>query len=429
MKTKLIVLVMLAGAFGMACNNSETPLKGGRAVETEVPKEPEPEATVTLKPREDIVLTRAEEAVVAGNNVFAFNLLRQVAGEAPDENLLLSPLSLSLALGMLNNGAGGQTQEEIQTALGYGDVTRDEVNGYFRKITDALQELDTYVRFESANSIWIAEELPVLEAFKEVNRTYFDADVLDFDLYDPASTVKRINGWCSEKTQGLIPKLLDDLDQEVVMYLLNALYFKGSWTLPFDKSLTEETPFSNLNGSTANRPTMKQIAPLKYAKTETFEIVELPYGNAAFDMTLLLPATGVSVASILETLDAAAWDDALLKLVQTSIDIRLPRFKVEYGRTLNGDLKTLGMTSMFGAEADFSLIADSLYVSKVLQKTSLEVNEEGAEGAAATVIEMKDIMPLEPIQPYVLEFNRPFAYFIKEKSTGSIVFAGIIQNL
>ncbi|MDR2042621.1 MAG: serpin family protein, partial [Tannerella sp.] len=291
------------------------------------------------------------------------------------------------------------------------------------------QELDTYVRFESANSIWIAEELPVLDAFKEVNQTYFDADVLDFDPDDLAGTVKRINEWCSEKTQGLIPELLDKTD-ESVMYLLNALYFKGSWSLPFDKSQTGEAPFSNLNGSTATLPTMQQTVPLKYAKTEMFELVELPYGNAAFGMALLLPATGVSVASLVEELDTAAWNNALSKLSQTSIDIRLPRFKVEYGRTLNEDLKTLGMTSMFSEKADFSLISPSLLsVSKVKQKTALEVNEEGAEGAAATVIEIDVIMPSEPVQPYVLAFDRPFVYFIKEKSTGSIVFAGIIQNL
>jgi serpin B len=426
MKLKLIVLLMVAGL--TACN-SEAPLNGAGGA-TEVPIEPDPTPVETaLKPREDILLTRAEEAVVTGNNVFAFNLLLQVAGETPDDNLLLSPLSLSLALAMLNNGANGLTQEEIQTALGYGDVTRDEVNGYFRKITDALQELDTYVRFESANSIWIAEGLPVLDAFKEVNRTYFDADVLDFDLFDPAGTVKRINDWCSEKTQGLIPELLDSPDEAVVMYLLNALYFKGNWTFPFDESLTEKAPFYNLNGATASLPTMQQTATLQYAGTETFELVELPYGNAAFDMTLLLPAADVSVDAILEKLDAEAWDNALSKLRQASVDIRLPRFKVEYSRKLNEDLKTLGMTSMFGESADFSLISPiDLFVSKVLQKTALEVNEEGAEGAAATVIEMKEMLA-EPIQPHVMAFNRPFIYFIKEKSTGSIVFAGIIQNL
>ncbi|MDR2765225.1 MAG: serpin family protein [Tannerella sp.] len=426
MKSKMIVLMMVAGAFWVACNSGEAPLTDRT---TEVPAEPEPTPAATLKPREDIVLTRAEEAVVAGNNAFAFNLLRQVAGETQADNLLVSPLSLSLALAMLNNGANGQTQEEIQTALGYGDVTREEANGYFRKITDAMQELDTCVRFESANSIWIAKDFPVLDAFKEVNQTYFDADVLDFDLSDPAGTVKRINDWCSEKTHGLIPQLLD-AGGEAVMYLVNALYFKGSWTSPFDKSKTKEAPFHNLNGSTANLPTMQQIELLKYARTETFELVELPYGNEAFDMTLLLPATDVSAASVLETLDATAWNDVLEKRSWWEIDIRLPRFKVEYKRTLNKDLMTLGMTSMFG-DADFSLISPfPLFVSKVLQKTALEVNEEGAEGAAATVIGMIGAdLGVEPVPPPVVAFNRPFIYFIKEKSTGSILFAGIITNL
>jgi serpin B len=429
MKLKMIILMMVAGAFWVACN-SDSPLIGTAGTAgndtggtTEVPVPPDP---VEVNPREDLVLTAAEETVVARNSVLAFNLLRQVAGEAPNDNLLVSPLSLSLALAMLNNGANGLTQQEIQTALGYGDVTREEANGYFRKMIDALQELDTCVRFENANSIWIEERLPVWDAFKEVNQTYFDADILDFS--DPAGAVNRINGWCSEKTHGLIPKLLEEGDI-AVMYLVNALYFKGNWTFPFDESLTEEAPFYSLNGSTASPPTMQQTATLGYAKTETFELVELPYGNTAFDMTLLLPAENVSVASILEELDATAWDNALSKLHRELIDIRLPRFKMEYGRTLNEDLKALGMTAMFGEDADFSLMSpEPLYVSFVKQKAILEVNEEGAEGAAATVIGM-DVLSPGPVQPYVVAFNRPFVYVIKEKSTGSIVFAGIIRNL
>jgi serpin B len=417
----MIALTMVAAVCLTACNSETLTKETDKTAETAKP---------VLKPREDVLLSKAEKEVVAGNSVFAFNLLRQVAGETRNENVMLSPLSLSLALAMLNNGAGGTTQEEIQTALGYGKITRDEANGYFRKITDAMQELDTYVQFESANSIWIADGFPVLDGFKEVNRTYFDADVRGFDLSDPAGTGKRINGWCSEKTHGLIPDILNPTD-DCIMYLLNALYFKGDWTFPFDRSQTAKAPFYNPNGSTATLPTMRQTARLKYVATETFELVELPYGNSAFDMTLLLPAKNGSVASVLETLDADAWNSALSTPRQELVDIRLPRFKLEYERELIPDLKALGMTAMFNdALADFSLISPvPLFVSLVKQKTALEVNEEGAEGAAATAVGMNMTSVGEPSQPYVLAFNRPFICFIKEKSTGSIIFAGIIQNL
>lgn len=418
--------MMVVAILLVACNSGETLLTGETVPVTEV-EEPEPAGE--MKPREDIVLTAAEKTVVAKNSVFALNLFRQVADEAQDDNLLVSPLSLSLALAMLNNGANGVTQEEIQTVLGYGDVTREEANGYFRKIIDALQELDTYVRFESANSIWIPDENFLLKAFQETNQTYFDAEALTFNPLDPEGAVKQINEWCSEKTNGLIPNLLSG-EEMAMMYLLNALYFKGSWMFPFDEALTDEAPFYNRNGSTANLPTMQLTASLQYAKEETFELVELPYGNAAFDMTLLLPAENASVTSILEELDAVAWDNALAKLHWETIDIRLPRFKVEYSRSLIEDLKALGMTTVF-SDADFSLISPTpLVISFVKQKNFLEVNEEGAEGTAATAIGMEVLLYDDgpEFQPQVVAFNRPFIYFIKEKSTGSIIFFGIIQN-
>ncbi|MDR3260269.1 MAG: serpin family protein [Tannerella sp.] len=426
---KKVVLCMICVSIGLYACQSE-----GLAIKEDLPEQPSPTDDVaSAKPREDILLTKAEEAVLHGNNVFAFNLLKEVfENEGKESNIFISPLSATLALAMLNNGAVGVTQEQIQTALGYGGQTREDVNSYFRKMVNAMHELDEYVRFESANSIWISNLFPVLSPFKEVNQTYFEAEVRNVDYSDPA-TLGLINGWIAEKTHDLIPDFFSRLDPDTRMALINALYFKGSWTRPFDSENTKDAPFYNANGATQNVAMMdfgKEVR-LNYLQEDAFELVELPYGNEAFCMTLLLPRKDVSLASIIENLNAAAWDDCLSKLHLNTVIVRLPRFKIEYTRPLNDDLKALGMTSMFMfGNADFSLISnESSVVSSVSQKTFIEVNEEGTEAAAVTGIIVGTAFPDLPVQPPVLEFNRPFVYFIKEKSTGSVFFAGVMRNL
>jgi serpin B len=432
MKTKMFVLMMFAVVYFTACSSDESTNETSET--PDIPTNTETGSPIDpVKPRQDIVLTEMEQTIAAGNNAFAFELLRTAtAGAAANDNLLLSPLSLTLALTMLDNGADGVTHEEIRTALGYGVASHDDVNGYFRKMVDALIEADNYVAFESANSIWIADHLPVYDNFKTVNREAFDAEALAFDPADPESTRKRINEWCAEKTHNLIPRLLDNADPATVTYLINALYFKANWTSPFDRQFTADATFRNADGTTSNQPMMQQtLYNLNYVSTEAFDAVELPYGNGSFGLTLLLPSEGWTVASVVDALDAAAWNNCRSQLHSTPVDIRLPRFKTEYTRKLNSDLKALGMTTMFSADASFPFISPSvLFVSLVLQKTFLSIDEEGSEAAAATAIKMQmSLDPDHPAQPLVLEFSRPFVYFITERSTGSIIFAGITNSL
>ncbi|MDR3194146.1 MAG: serpin family protein [Tannerella sp.] len=419
---------MICVLYGLyACNSDDLSTKDDSE---QLPPPPQTEETVPVTPREEIVLTKGEQAVLQGNNAFAFELLKEVfRTEKEEENIFLSPLSATLALAMLNNGAAGETQAQIQTALGYGEQTRDDVNGYFRKMVKAMLELDAGVSFESANALWIRNGFPVLPSFKEVNQTYFDAEARNVDFSDPA-TLGLINGWIAEKTHDLIPDFLETLNPAMRMFLVNALYFKGDWTLHFDAENTKDAPFYNASGAAQDVRMMdfgKKVG-LNYRQEAAFELVELPYGNEAFGMVLLLPGKDVSLASIIENLDAAAWKKYVSGMYLQSLELRLPRFKIEYTRELKEDLKTLGMTSIFG-DADFSLIADeNLTVDRVLQKTFIEVNEEGTEAAGVTGIIM-DIVPNMKNATPVLEFNRPFIYFIKEKSTGAVFFAGMIRNL
>jgi serpin B len=425
------VIIALAVFFSCQSNNP--------VLEEETIKIPDtqlPEDTTSTAPsgiRQDIPLTKNEQGIVQGNNAFAFQLLQTVARNGKEgENILVSPLSASLALAMLSNGAGGVTQGEIQAALGYGDGTRDDMNGYFRKMITAMRELDADVSFESANSIWIARGFPVLLPFKEVNQTYYEAEIRNEDFNK--ATLDLINAWCAEKTHGNIPEILKAIDPGSALYLLNALFFKGAWATPFDRELTKEVPFHNQDGATPNVPMMDYglVANLIYSKEESFELTELPYGNGAFSMVFLLPQEGVSPASVIDNLSAPVWESCLSKSYLSRVKIRLPRFKVAYERALKDDLMALGMESMFNEHADFSLVSQiPLVVSSVLQKTTLEVNEEGAEASAATVIQMITTsdggFSVDPVQ--TIKIDRPFIYLIKENSTGSIFFAGVIRNL
>ncbi|MDR1919852.1 MAG: serpin family protein [Tannerellaceae bacterium] len=431
MKTIIVAMAFICAGL-VSCQKgepaTEIPDDNQEPPQKEEPAKEEPQR----EKAEPINLTTVQQQLVQQNNLFAFDLLRTVSlNEDAETNILLSPLSASLALAMLNNGAKGQTQDEIQQTLGYGEVSREEMNGYFQKMITALQTVDPKVILESANSIWIMEGFPVLEAFKDTNRSYYAAEVRNEDFSDPA-TLDLINNWCAEKTHDKIPDILDKINQDAIMYLINALYFKGVWTIPFDKEATADEAFANLDGSSPRLPTMNLKQTFYHAEGETFDLLELPYGNEAFSMLIMLPKEGVSPSAVIDALDAPSWDASLAQMFPKEVELKLPRFKIEYERTLNEDLKDMGMRSMFSpAMADFSLInsGGGLFVSQVKQKTFAEVNEEGTEAAAVTIIEMEMTSIGEKAPPVLFHVNRPFLYFIKEKSTGAILFTGLTKNL
>lgn len=423
MKKSVIYLLLLTGF--MACESNTDPL-------TEQEKEQEKEQQEqAANERTDIILTDTEKQITADNNVFAFDFLRAVRENAkPDENILLSPLSASLAFAMLNNGAAGDTRSEIQGTLGYGGISIDAMNGYFQKMLAAMAEVDNTSAFEWANSIWIAEGFPVLKPFADVNKEHYDAEVRNEDFTDSGGTAKKINDWCAEKTHDKIPSIIGEVRSDAVMYLINALYFKAEWSEPFDPDITRDGTFRNSDGSTSTVSMMHAQEGFNYYDGEQYAMAEFPYGNEAFSMVVVLPHEDVAVSSVVGNMKAEDWDKASGKMVKQTINVRFPRFKVQSDRALNDDLQAMGMASMFDpAKADFSLISPNpIFVSLVKQKASIEVNEKGTEAAAVTIIHMVGSSGgPEPPKP---EFymDRPFLYFIKEKSTGTIFFMGVMNK-
>lgn len=375
-------------------------------------------------------LSSAEQRIVSAGNQFAFDLFRTVQRAQPGENLFLSPTSASMALGMTLNGAAGTTLDSMRVALALAGVPIEEINAGYRSLIDLLRGLDSRVEFAIANSIWARQGMPFAPAFLEAGKTTFDAEIRAMDFGAPA-TLTTINQWVSEQTRGKIPTILDQIEPDNVMFLINAIYFKGAWRLAFDPAKTQSLPFQAADGTSRNVPTMRlDPEPLRHASAEGHEVVELLYGNGAFVMTLVLPAAGRSLTQLTEGLDAARWAEWTGALAEHKLGLALPKFKLEYKRELKDDLSALGMRVAFDPDrADFSgmlggPVAGNLYISKVIQKTFVDVNEEGTTAAAATSVGISVTSA-----PLTIQFDRPFLFAIRERHSGTILFLGQIAKL
>jgi len=375
------------------------------------------EGTKDVKPAEPINLTAKQFEKVSADNRFSFKMFREVS-ELNGANTFFSPLSLNLALGMLYNGSSGETRTEMAEILGMADFTDTEINEYYQKMSQALLKIDPLTEISVANSIWYREGFPVKQPFIDVNKKYFDAEVraLDFSRSDAADI---INKWCADKTKNRIKEIINPpIPGNVMMYLINALYFKSKWQNQFDKKNTRQDDFTNAGGQKVKVNMMEQTADFPYYADQYLQAIEMPYGNQAFSMVAILPANDMIIDELVEHLDNDKWQNIVENLHEREVRLKFPRFKIECEIPLNDPLMNVGMQRIF--YGGFANIGGDLHVSEVKQKTFVEVNEEGTEAAAVTVIVMIESAPMN-----VSFFaNRPFLYLIKEKSTGAILFIG-----
>lgn len=371
-------------------------------------------------------ITSGERSVLRANSAFGFTLFRTVAATTPDANVFLSPLSVSMALGMTANGAAGDTWLAMRQALAQQGLSQTEINQSYRSLLDLLRSTDPRVRLDIANSIWSREGFTLEQAFVDSNRYYFDAEVrpLDFSRADAADI---INAWVSQKTQGKIPSIVTSpIPDLVMMYLINAVYFKGTWARQFDTKLTRDDTFQAAGGKATPVKMMNRSGSMRYHQGELVEIADLPYGWDRYSMAVLLPKAGVTLAQLREALVPEQWDSWLAALRDVDIDIQLPRFTLEYETGLNEMLKSMGMEIAFDSDrADFSGINRDmeLFISQVKHKTFVKVNEEGTEAAAATSVEMGTTSV-----PPVMRIDRPFIFVIHERNSGAILFIGQITD-
>jgi serine protease inhibitor len=365
--------------------------------------------------------------VVQTNNEFGLRLFKTINETSAQSNIFISPLSVSIALGMAINGANGTTKDEIISMLNLNGLSQEAINETYQQLIKLLISNEEKVLFEIANSIWYDQNRMIPEQnFLDVNQTYFFADVRDIDFSQP-SAVDSINNWISEETHGKIEDMLDSIPGSAVLYLINALYFYGQWLYTFDKDNTKEQDFYLLNGSTVRCPLMSQKSEYHYYANDQMQVIDMPYANKDYSMTLVLPNYETDINTLVNGLSVEEWNSWIGQFGKDSVTVYLPKFKTEYKRLLNDDLKALGMQIAFTPDADFSGIAPNreIWISRVLHKAFIEINEEGSEAAAATIIEIIETsIPMHP-EMYI---NRPFFFVIREHKSNTILFMGKIAN-
>jgi len=386
---------------------------------------PQPSPVLEALPR---ALSAGEQKIIAANNEFSFSLFRQLGAAESDSNVFVSPLSASMALGMAMTGASGTTFDEMRATLGFGTTSESEIDQGYKSLITLLRGLDPGVDFRIANSIWTREGFPVTPAFLDAGRTWFDAQAASLDFASP-NAVKSINDWVSTATAGKIPTILDQIKSDEVMFLINAIYFKGSWRAKFDPALTIDAPFHGIAGDQPMK-LMHREGTIRYMQTPAFSAVDLPYGNSAYSMSVLLPNVGQSVDAVLASLRTDTWSAWTTQFQDAELDLHLPRLALTWERMLIPDLQALGMRAAFQAGgADFSRISplgDRLFISTVKQKTYVNVNEEGTEAAAVTNVGIS--LTSAPLRTQ-FRVDRPYVFVIRERLSGTILFLGAIRRM
>ena len=374
-----------------------------------------------------ISLTQDEREMVSGSNGFALNLFRKAR---TDKDMILSPLSITYALGMLNNGAAGETQEQINKVLGFGDFGAKGINNFCQKMLKEAVSLDKLTKVMISNTIFVnqAGGYVLKPDFVSTAKDYYQAEPECRDFYD-GKTLDVINQWGSDHTEGMIPQILseDEFDPTFVSYLLNAIYFKGTWMLKFDEKETKDETFDHAGAekSLLTLPMMHQEKQLYYMEDDNWQVLKLPYGNGAYMMTLLLPQPGKVLEKEIQNLMVENWEKYQRNREEAIVDVKLPRFESNTSIDLVEVMSALGMPKAFTPAAEFPDFCNvATYIGLMKQVAKIKVNEEGTEAAAITIIgEKATSVPPEP-KHVQFHANRPFLYIISEESTGAIFFMG-----
>ena len=376
---------------------------------------------------QDSVPTSPQGKIADNNNDFACNLFRTIYEQKQDGgSFVVSPISVGYLLGMLHEGANGETRRQINDVLGLGGSVQD-INEYFKKIMDEAPNVDPTVTVKTANCINLISGYSLIPQYKADMQNYYNA-LADVVGYDESSIVDKINNWCKKNTDGMIPQILKngELNPNRVMYLLNAVYFKASWTEKFDPNQTRERNFTQLDGTIVNLPLMHLETRATYGKNDLCKMLCLPYGNKAYSMVVLLPNKGKTTGDIIRNLSAQKLKEWQSQMRTRDVDILMPRFTTESETHLEDILSSMGMPRAFSEDsAEFPNMIQkpkvALFVSMMKQKAKIEVNEEGTKAAAVTVAEMAE----KSLPRYEYFYaTRPFVYYIMEKSTGAIFFMG-----
>lgn len=433
---KISLFVFSVAAYGLmalclaACGDADSASASNSPSPTPVPAEtPSPDIAIPPTPQ-STGDKPMETRLAAADNEFGVSLFNQLIQQDKDKNVFFSPLSVAFALAMTYNGAGGETKQAMARALKFEGMNQAELNQASAALMNTLKSADPQIEFAIANSLWARQGMKFNEAFLARNRQFFKAEVATLNFAD-LSAKNTINHWVSKNTNGKIPAIIDQIDAQKVLFLINAIYFKGQWQNKFDKALTENQSFHLLGGGEKSVPMMSQSGKYQYHRGNKFQAVSLPYGLGSKKLYLFLPDEGSSLSEFLKGFSYEKWEQWMRGFRNTPGEVKIPRFKLDYDRSLNDALKALGMESAFTeGRADFSGISEErkLFISEVKHKAIVEVNEEGTEAAAATSvgISVTSAMPMQ--QPFRFIADRPFLMAIRDQQTGVILFLGAVMD-
>ncbi len=415
--TKIIVLVLTA-VFSLSCL---TVLNGCSGADTSAAG-----IIIVSAEKSDEMAGNISRELIGANNKFAFDIFKELLDQDKGKNIFISPFSITTALAMAYNGAGTDTKDAMAEVLGFSGMDLEDLNSNFSQLLTIIQSADPDIELDIANSVWKRSGFEVEEDYLDRVAQYYYSTVQDLD-FSRSDAPDIINEWIEDATRGKIDKMIREIDAMVMMYLINAIYFKGDWTYPFDEELTGTDNFYLTGGSTVDAEMMENYGDYKYSGNGDLEAVRLPYGRDMISMYIMLPPEGTGLDRAIEEITGDSWSEFIGSFEERELNLRMPKFEIEYGiRDLLPPLTRLGMGIAFTNNADFSGMHPDLFISKVDHKAVIEVNEKGSEAAAVTVVEMK--VTSAPAEPIEFIADRPFLFVISDDRTGTILFMGKVAN-
>lgn len=390
----------------------------------------QPASVAAFKAQQTSIAQASEQVpnaqLIAANTRLSFKLFSEILKQQPDQNIFISPASVAIALAMTYNGAKDETQQAMARTLELQEISLEEVNQANAALRATLTNADPKVQLSIANSLWARKGEPFNPEFLQKNQKFYGAQVTALDFSNPSAS-SIINDWVKQSTNGKIDKIVDgnEIRPNTILFLINAIYFKGLWTTAFNPTRTKELPFTLLNGTQKQHPIMFQEAEYSYYENELFQAVSLPYGEGRLSLYIFLPRKNASLKAFYQNLNPENWEEWISQFEPEQLLIGLPRFRLDYGIELNNALKSLGMAIAFDEKrADFAGITPrQAYISKVKHNTFFEVNEEGAEAAGAASVQLST---RSSRQTFKMTVDRPFFCAIRDNQTNSILFMGSI---
>jgi len=383
---------------------------------------------ISKQKAQDTQPMKSDRCIVAeGNNDFAFDMLKSLQEEDREDSIFFSPYSISTALSMLLNGASGEARKEMAASLHYEGVDLEILNERQLALKKSLEKGSAKVELSIANSLWAHLGVVPNESFQKALKEYYLSEFFTRDFSDK-SVVGEINGWISDKTRRMIPAMLHDISPQSIMFLINAIYFKGIWAKEFDPELTREESFTDFKSNKKKAQMMHQTMSVAFRETEEYKAVKLPYGEGEAAMYILLPREGLGLNEFLDTLTRDKWETIIGSMYMEKVDLGIPKFKMSYGvKRLNDALIRVGMEKIFYSGSLMNIMDDPrLFVEYVDHKAVIEVDEKGTKAAAVTII---SIGKSAYEQPKEFIADRPFFFVIRDEKSGMILFMGKVLSL